>query len=141
MGEKSCVFMSLGSHRPPGLLIFVLYKEKQCWHVQFLLSLMIFETNSAWASSLGAAFHDYSMFSKVQNALNSEEILVQEHKGLVGGNHGIPLAVLVLFYYLLIFTDLSPVLRVDSALPPTMLLILLLIISFCSFLLYLVLVF
>lgn len=54
--EKSFGFVSLGSHRPLGLLIFVLYQEKQCWHVQFLLSLMIFETNCAWASSLGAAF-------------------------------------------------------------------------------------
>lgn len=68
MCEKSFVFMSLGSHKPPGLLIFVVYKEKQCWHVQSLLALMIFETNSAWVSSLGAAFHGYSMCSKVQNA-------------------------------------------------------------------------
>lgn len=73
--------------------------------------------------------------------LNSEEILVQEHKGLVGGNNGIPLAILLIFYYILIFTGVSPVLRVDSALPPTMLLILLLINSFCSFILYLVMFF
>lgn len=73
--------------------------------------------------------------------LNSEEILVQAHKGLVGGNNGIPLAILLIFYYILIFTGVSPVLRVDSALPPTMLLILLLINSFCSFILYLVMFF
>lgn len=90
---------------------------------------------------LGCCFSLLCVQQDTECVLYSEEILVEEHRGVVTGNYGIPLAVLVIFYFLLILTGISPLLRVDSALLPTMLLMLLLILSFCSFLLCLVLLF
>lgn len=50
----------------------------------------------------------------------------------MGRNCGIPVTIFIVFHFYLILPDLSVMLTVDSALPPSMLLMLLLIISFCS---------
>lgn len=64
--------------------------------------------------------------------LCSQEILVEKHKEVVGGNCGIPVTVFIGFHFYLILTGLSVMLIMDSAPHPSMLLILWLIISFCS---------
>lgn len=62
MHEKGVVFYAFGdmqAHKTLGLFITVPFctensdkrGEQWCWLVQFLLSLMIFEIISAWASS------------------------------------------------------------------------------------------
>lgn len=148
MCEKGFPFIpsEMHMHTVFGLWLSVLYRKQPhrrgelcSWLVQFLLiwrSLgwtllehLLPQTDSGGCFS---ALLCSCVCSKVQKVhFDSQCVLVEAHRKVVGGNSGIPVTGFIVFHFYLILTGPSAMLIVDSALSPFIFLILLLVISFC----------